>query len=61
MTGRLYKPTEVADLLNVKVSTVYRWLRDGELASFRRGSRFTRVSEAHIEAFLGRHEVKASR
>ena len=52
-----YRPREVAELLDVLPSTVYRWMRNGDLGFFRRGTRFTRITQAQLDAFLQRYEV----
>ena len=48
---------EVAERLGVYPSTVYRWIRDGELAVVRRGSNWTRVTEQQLQEFLDRYTV----
>lgn len=47
---------EVAEHLGVHYMTVYRWVRQGELAGFRLGSRI-RVRPRDLEAFVAQREL----
>lgn len=58
---RFFTVEQVAEMFDVKPSTVYRWVRRGDLAAIRKGTRFTRISEAHLQAFTERHEVSVVR
>lgn len=50
---------EVADVLRVHPETVREWLRSGRLEGVRIGRRSGwRISEAQLDAFLGRDESK---
>ena len=49
----IFTPEEIADKLKMSRSTVYRWLRNGELKSFKAG-KLWRVTRADLEAFPGR-------
>jgi len=46
-----YTPEQVAKILNVKVSTIRRWLRDGKLEGIQLG-RIWRISHSQLEAFM---------
>lgn len=51
MQTRLYTPQEVADLLRLRVETVYDYIRLGKLPALRLGNRY-RVEKADLETFL---------
>ena len=53
---KLYTPTEVAEILTVKESTVRRWMRNGAMPGIKIG-KFWRIPEEALEAYL---ESKAS-
>lgn len=53
---RCYRPTEVARLLDVSLSTIYRMLGDGRLRGIRLG-RTVRVPESAIREVLGAREA----
>jgi excisionase family DNA binding protein len=44
-------PEQIAQLLQVNVVTVHRWLRDGKLKSVKLG-RLWRVSQENLEEFV---------
>jgi excisionase family DNA binding protein len=46
-----YTPEQVAEILNVKVSSIRRWLRDGKLEGVQIG-RMWRVSHSQLEEFM---------
>jgi len=48
---------DVASFLGISLSTVYRYMRSGNLASYKIGSR-TKVGEKDLEEFLARHKRK---
>lgn len=48
------KPGEIADLLKVDLSTVYKWIKSGELPSVHVGPTAKRVPRAALEAFIRR-------
>lgn len=45
-----YSPQEVADLLGVKVRTVYRWIREDKLTAVKVGQ--WRISESELQRLL---------
>lgn len=45
-----YSPQEVADLLEVKVLTVYRWIRAGKLKAVKIGR--WKISETELQRLL---------
>jgi len=49
----LYTPQEVADLLKLRVQTVYDYIRTGKLTAVRLGNRY-RIAHPDLEAFLRR-------
>ena len=50
---KLLSVKEVADRTGVNIYTVYRWIKAGELTSFRLGSRgHLRISEHDLQEFL---------
>ena len=51
---------EVADLLRVRRETVYRWIKDGEIASIHLG-RTVRISEDALRSFIKAHERKENK
>ena len=52
---RLFTVKELADYLNVKVSTIYRWVHEGYLRPVKLG-RFLRFRESAIEAWVLKRE-----
>jgi len=53
-------PTEVAELLGVSLSNVYRMIRDGTLpVVYLGGKKSTRVRTADLRAFLGLDQMPA--
>jgi excisionase family DNA binding protein len=56
--GSLLRPAEVASLLDVSLSQVYRWIRSGQLGAFRLGERGgLRVPAVLLERFLAPRTV----
>jgi len=49
-------PQEVADVLKVRVTTVYEWIRLGKLPASRLGNRY-RVARADLTAFVERNKA----
>ncbi len=47
----IFTPEEIADKLKTSRSTVYRWLRNGELKSFKAGKMW-RITREALEDFL---------
>ena len=48
---RFYTPEQIAQLLQVNVVTIHRWLREGKLKSIKLG-RLWRVSKENLEEFV---------
>jgi len=51
METMFYTPQEVADLLKLRVDTVYDYIRSGKLGAVRIGNRY-RVQKAALDAFI---------
>lgn len=51
---------EVADILRVRRDTVYRWIKDQEIASIHLG-RTVRISEDALQSFIKAHERKENK
>ena len=51
MDIRFYTPQEVADMLRLRVQTVYEYIRMGKLQAARFGNRY-RISEDDIQQFI---------
>lgn len=51
----LYTRTEVAELLQVSVWQMGRWVRRGDLAETRFGPRISRISKHELDAFIERN------
>lgn len=49
----IYTPEEVAEKLKASRRTVYRWIKKGELKSFKAG-KLVRITREDLEAFIGR-------
>ena len=49
---KLYTPEQVADLLQVNVITVHRWLRSGQLRGYKLGRKLWRIDSEYLEDFL---------
>lgn len=49
---KLYKPKEVAVLLEVHIDTVFRWLNSGTLKGFKLGGSW-RITEQALSEFMG--------
>ena len=47
---------QVCAYLNVKKSTVYEWIKKGEISSIRKGKRFIRFRKSTIDEWLNAHE-----
>ena len=46
-----YTPQEVADLLKLRVETVYEYVRAGKLSAARLGNRY-RINKTDLDSFL---------
>ena len=53
MTEELHTPEHIAAILNVKVTTVRRWLREKKLIGIRIG-RMWRIEQSQLDALLKR-------
>lgn len=51
MDVKFYTPQEVADVLRIRVQTIYEYIRMGKLPAIRLGNRY-RITETDIEKFL---------
>ena len=60
MEDELLTKKEVAKMLKVSESMVYRLTRRGELPAIRAGKRFTRVWKSDVIKFLERHKGEIS-
>lgn len=56
---RLLTVAEVADVLRVSTMTVYRLIKNGEIAAIRVGKSY-RISESELQAYLDSGEVRAN-
>lgn len=56
--SRFLTVTEVADLLRVSSMTIYRLIKDGELAAVRVGKSY-RLREDDVDAFLAKQYTEA--
>lgn len=50
--SKLLTPEEAAEQMQVSVSTVKRWLRNGELKGVKPGGRLWRVEEEALQQFI---------
>lgn len=50
--SKLLTPEEAAEQMKVSVSTVKRWLRNGELKGVKPGGRLWRVEEEALQQFI---------
>jgi len=48
---QFYTPSEVAELLKTTRRTVYNWIKNGQLKSFKAGH-LVRVTKADLEEFM---------
>ena len=51
MDDKIYKITEVADMLRVRDYTVREWLRTGQMGGFKAG-RVWRIRQADVDEFI---------
>lgn len=56
--SRFFTVTEVADLLRVSSMTIYRLIKEGELAAVRVGKSY-RLREDDVDAFLAKQYTEA--
>lgn len=59
MHDELLTIDEVADLLKVHRSHVFRLMKDGELPVVRRGRRYTRILRSDLMTFVQKHRKEA--
>ena len=59
MENELLTIDEVAKLLKVHTSHVFRLMKDGELSVIRRGTRYTRILRSDLMAFVQKHRKEA--
>lgn len=50
--SQLLTPEEAADRLQVSLSTVKRWLRNGQLEGLKPGGKVWRIEEKTLEQFI---------
>ena len=60
MPERLYRTTEVAEILNVSWSTVKRWVKEGKIKAIRVGHRW-RIPESEVLRLLGERKEREIR
>ena len=60
MEKKFYTPQEVADLLQLRVQTVYDYVRQGKLSAMRLGNRY-RIAQTDLESFLDRQRGESAR
>lgn len=53
MRKSLYRPAEVAEVCGVTRRTVYNWIKEGHLPSFKTGPKIVCVERADLEKFMG--------
>jgi len=57
---KFYIPQEVAELLQLRVQTVYDYIRQGKLSAMRLGNRY-RIAQTDLESFLDRQRGESAR
>ena len=60
MENELLTIDEVAKLLKVHRSHVFRLMKDGELSIVRRGRRYTRILRSDLMTFVQKHRKEAT-
>jgi len=60
MENELLTIDEVARLLKVHRSHVFRLMKEGELSVVRRGRRYTRILRSDLRAFVQKHRKEAA-
>ena len=61
MEDELLTIDEVADILKVHKSHVFRLMKDGEFPLVRRGTKYTRILRSDLESFVQKYRRGASR
>jgi len=59
MENELLTIDEVANILKVHTSHVFRLMKDGELSVIRRGRRYTRILRSDLMSFVQKHRKEA--
>ena len=60
MENELLTIDEVAGILKVHRSHVFRLMHDGELSVVRRGKRYTRILRSDLMTFVQKHRIEAT-
>ena len=58
MNEKFYTPEQLAEMLEVHVKTVYRWIQDKKLGAIKFGRRNIRISRENLDEFLDNHKTK---
>lgn len=61
MEDELLTISEVAKLLKVHDSYMYKLMKEGELPVVRRGKRYTRILKSDLIAFIQKHRLEPTR
>lgn len=61
MSEKFYTKRDIAIMFGCTEACVSKWLQRGELASFKVGPRFVRISESQLQAFMHERESKYSK
>jgi excisionase family DNA binding protein len=61
MNDELLTIDEVAKVLKVHESYMYRLMKEGELPVVRRGKRYTRILRSDLIAFIQKHRLEPTR
>jgi excisionase family DNA binding protein len=59
--GSLLKPSEAAELLNVKLKTLSTWIARRQIDHVRLNAKTVRISRASLEAWLASRTVQQER
>ncbi len=57
VNNEFYKAEELADLLQVNIMTIYRYIKAGKLKAYKFGKEF-RIDRVEFQAFLKRSKIK---
>jgi excisionase family DNA binding protein len=61
MNDELLTIDEVAKVLKVHKSHIFRLMKEGELPIVKRGNRYTRILRSDLRVFIQKHRVEPSR
>jgi excisionase family DNA binding protein len=61
MNDELLTIDEVAKVLKVHKSHIFRLMKEGELPIVKRGNRYTRILRSDLGAFIQKHRVEPNR